>query len=597
MKEREEKTEIDSNQIVTDNNPIETDSKEIVQIPIEIKTISNKISNIDKIKEINSTIDKLKETFEINITLNYPEYERNCINQINEYYKIIDTDNDNQLIKESLIDPFFNNELLDENYVNNFIDEDLIKNSLMYKKNIIKKEDEISYFKTISIEMYNSFLEFARIRNPNISNRRILINEKYHNYQYFGVTVMNYIFISIKIFYSLIQIMIYCYLTINKKNNSEKKIDVFWENYETNLYKCITLEMKNLLNTDYTFNILCSDGTKFHYISKFGISPLNKEGENIAGCYSSSFKNVIETDEECELSEYLNELLNEYKLKEGNIYIKNINNIIINNCNKLNEKSKFFLSYSCYIPFGSNSNDSKHKTRKEIINNLVLLESFINFMAFLFFYFHFKFFRPFFKRIISIKNMTLMINTIKIEKEKLPCILSEILKGIKNKLLLYNNEYENPYFSLIKEINYSFIDNEEKKLYDKLNFLLRKKDYLLTKVESPERDKVIPRNLICTILSKIFSKIFRKLKITYREEYEKTEKELREVLLNIVKRRDNNKSINKIYITFSNYEVKKFLKNREIKIENEYHKLKKADMYPHDIIWENLNISKKEKIK
>ena len=204
MKEREEKTEIDSNQIVTDNNPIETDSKKIFQIPIEIKTISNKISNIDKIKEINSTIDKLKETFEINSTLNYQEYERNCINQINEYYKIIDTDNDNQLTKESLIDPFFNNEILDENYVNNFIDEDSIKNSLMYKKYIIKKEDEISYFKTICFEMYNSFLEFAKRRNPNISNRRILINEKYHNYQYFGVTVMNYIFISIIILYSLI---------------------------------------------------------------------------------------------------------------------------------------------------------------------------------------------------------------------------------------------------------------------------------------------------------------------------------------------------------------------------------------------------------
>ena len=351
--------------------------------------------------------------------------------------------------------------------------------------------------------------------------------------------------------------------------------------------------MKNLLNVDYTFNLLCSNGTKFYYISKFGISSLNKEGENIAGCYSSSFKNVIETDEECELSEYFNELLNEYKLKEVNIYIKNISNIIINKCNKINEKSKFFLSYSCYIPFGLNSNDSKHKTRKEIINNLIIFESFINFIAFLSFYYHFKFFRPFFKRTISIKNMTLIINTIKIEKEKLPFILSEILKGIKNELLLYNNEYENPYFSLIKEINYSFIDNEEKKIYDKLNFLLRKKDYLLTKFESTERDMAIPRNFICTILSKIF----RKIKITYIEEYKKTEKELREVLLNIVKRRDSNKFIKKIYITFSNYEIKKFLKNKKIIIEDEYHKLKKADMYPHDIIWENLNISKKEKIK
>ena len=458
MKEREENTEIDNNQIRTDINPIETDSKEKYQIPIEIKNID---TNIDKIKKINFTIDKQKKDFEINSSLNYPEYEDNCINKIKDFYKIID--NNYHANQDHLIDSFFNNEILDENYVDTFIDEAPIKNSLMSKKYIIKREDRISYFRTICSEIFNSFLEFARLRNPNISNRKIFINEKYHNYQYFGVSAMIYIFITILILYSLIQMMIYCYLEMNNKNNSEKKNEYFWENYETNLYKCVTLEMNDLLNTDYFFNISCSDGTKFYYISKFGISAQNKEGENIAGCYTSSFKNVIEIDKECELSEYLNELLNEYKLKEGNIYINNISNIIINNCNKKNEKTKFFLSYSCYIPFGLN-NDGKPKTRKEIATFLVLFESLLNSIAFLYFYFHFKFFRPFFKRTISIKNMTLMINTINIEKEKLPFVLSEILKGIKNKLLLYENNYEQPYFSLIKEINYSTIDNEKKNI-------------------------------------------------------------------------------------------------------------------------------------
>ena len=37
-------------------------------------------------------------------------------------------------------------------------------------------------------------------------------------------------------------------------------------------------------------------------------------------------------------------------------------------------------------------------------------------------------------------------------------------------------------------------------------------------------------------------------------------------------------------------------KNRKVKILNEFHTLKKADMYPHDIIWENLNISNCENL-
>ena len=206
MKEREENTEIDNNQIRTDINPIETDSKEKYQIPIEIKNID---TNIDKIKKINFTIDKQKKDFEINSSLNYIEYEDNCINQIKDFYKIID--NDYHANQDHLIDSFFNNEILDENYVDTFIDEVPIKNSLMSKKYIIKREDRISYFRTIFSEIFNSFLEFARLRNPNISNRKIFINEKYHNYQYFGVSTMIYIFITIIIFYSLIQMMIYCY--------------------------------------------------------------------------------------------------------------------------------------------------------------------------------------------------------------------------------------------------------------------------------------------------------------------------------------------------------------------------------------------------
>jgi hypothetical protein len=104
----------------------------------------------------------------------------------------------------------------------------------------------------------------------------------------------------------------------------------------------------------------------------------------------------------------------------------------------------------------------------------------------------------------NLKNLTLMIDTLDIKRKEIPTILNEILISIKNKLISLNIiTKEDSYFPIIKEINYSFINSDEKELYDKFNFLLRKKEYLKEKIDSGEKDKEIPRNLILTILSKI----------------------------------------------------------------------------------------------
>ena len=93
----------------------------------------------------------------------------------------------------------------------------------------------------------------------------------------------------------------------------------------------------------------------FFYISKFGISPYNEEGENIAGCFASSFKNLISIDSEWDLTKYLDDKLQKYKYKEANITINvkemDLKNEITKNCNNKNQRTKFFLSYSCYIPY------------------------------------------------------------------------------------------------------------------------------------------------------------------------------------------------------------------------------------------------------
>ena len=122
-----------------------------------------------------------------------------------------------------------------------------------------------------------------------------------------------------------------------------------------NEYRCLSLDLDNLLNEDFSISLSCTEGKQFFYISKFGISNLNEEGENIAGCYSKSFKNLINIDSNCDLSDYLNNQLNVSRFKEGEIIINmgrmNIPNRIINNCRNYNRTTKFYLSYSCYIPF------------------------------------------------------------------------------------------------------------------------------------------------------------------------------------------------------------------------------------------------------
>ena len=92
------------------------------------------------------------------------------------------------------------------------------------------------------------------------------------------------------------------------------------------------------------------------------------------------------------------------------------------------------------------------------------------------------------------------------------------------------------------------MNSDEKELYDKFNYLLRKKEYLNEKINSQEKDKEIPRNLIFTILSKI-CKCF---KITFQQEYNNTEKELNKVFTKIIEQKSKDYHIKKIYINFQN---------------------------------------------
>ena len=594
-----------SEERLDNNENIEYENKN--NIPINDRVSNKSIKSEEGQKNKKKEINESKETFTLvnDNKLKTPKFLEKYKNQILSSYETLYDDNNQEKknMYSDLINQYFNNQLIDENYVYYFTNKDTekVKNSIMYQKYIIKQTDKSNQFKEIFNHMFCSFRLFNCLfdcfsfkTGGQILNDKNIKNEsskhlQYHNFWNFG---LNLIFFEITGFFLISQVFIMLFLIIGYQD--ENKTSFEWERFSSNQYKCLQLQLNDLLNENYSFNITCVENKNFFYISKFGISSINEEGVNIAGCFSSSFKNLINTDPDCDLSRYLDNKLEEYKFKEANIEINikemNIANEILNNCKNKNQRQKFFLSYSCYIPYIKK--DNENKKRSDLIGPIIFFESILFFLNYLSLFYHsIKFSKA--MRQNNIKNITLKIDTLNIEREKIPHFLNELLISIKNKLLSLNIINQNDsYYSMIKEINYSFLNSEEKDLYDKLNYLLRKRVFLLEKINTEDKDKPIPRNLILTILSKIFCCLSK----TYFQEFEKTEKDLKEILDKIYKRKESDYELRKIYITFSNYEIKSLLKNQKILIENEYHILKKCDMSPHDINWENLNVDKKKKL-
>lgn len=567
--------------------------------------------------------NKSEDNLDINLdeNLNFSKFQEEYINQLNNSYKkqlINDEQNNSNEFHTNLIKSYFNNELIDENYVNNYTykDNDKINNSILYKKYILQENDKSFQFKQIFKHMFCSFRLFKCLYDccsckkenktfNNYINKKNIENFKYQDFWNYG---LNLILFEVTGFFLISQIVIILYILFNVSSeefssDDDNNDNSVWKPFYSNEYKCIQFNINDLLNDDFSFNITCIDDRNFFYISKFGVSPSNEEGKNIAGCFSTSFKNLINIDSDCDLTNYLEEKLKEYKYKEADIEINikemNIKNEIINNCKNKNNRDKFFLSYSCYIPYII-TNQSKEKdknkekeTREEFLSILILFEAVFFFLNYLSLFYHSNKFSQAMK-LNSIKSITLMIDNIDIEKDEIPLFLNKLLISINNQLIYLNQINQNDlYYSLIRGINFSFLNPDEKDFYDKLNYLLRKRIYLIEKIKAGDGNKDIPRNLIFTIISKLC----RCFKITYQTEYEQTEKELKKMLIKNMENKETHFKLKKIYITFSKYEIKRILKNQKILINNEYFTLKKSDMSPHDINWENLNIEPKEKLK
>ena len=463
-------------------------------------------TNEKNVKDIDDEVESNHNINRNNDFINYYAYSNSYLNN-NRYIN----NNNNMNINN-----YMNNNMVNLNncdFMNNNNNAIIYYNNIYFNNNINFNNNNINY---------NNLFGF--FNNNNKTNKKLKIL-KYQNFWTYGLNL---------VFCDIFFILFICNLVIfllTHKNNSDSKINnTNWENFYANEYKCIQLNLEDLLNKNYSFNITCNITHNFFYISKFGVSPINKEGENIAGCYSKSFKNLIKIDEDCDLSDYLEEKLKEHKYKEINLKINvnemHIDNEITKNCINKNKRNKFFLSYSCYNPYvNTDMSNNKKKSRKEIVRGIIITEFIFIFLIIIYLNYHnIKFTQN--MELNSIKSMTLMIDDLDIERKNILLILNKILICLKNKLNLQDKSI----FPLIKEINYSFLDFEEKEIYEKLNLLLRKREFLNEKIGSGHKNKAIPRNIIFTILSKM-SKYFI---ITYQEEFESIEKELKELLYEII---------------------------------------------------------------
>ena len=485
------------------------------------------IAKIINNKEIeNSIMYKKYIKQDSNLLLYFQPYFKLTIKILGYFFKQFRNKEGN--LNENNDNNLYNNNLFNNNIYNN----NIYSNNNIYNNNNIYIYNNNHYNNNNLFN--NNFYNNNLYNNNNLFNNNNFYNNnnksnidsknlKYQNFWIYALILFFFEIFLIFIFFKLALFLITC------GENNDSFYSMKWGNFIINEYKCLQLEFENLLTKNYSFNITCINEQKFFYISKFGVSPINKEGENIAGCYSKSFKNLIKIDEECDLSDYLEEKLKDYKYKEVNKEI-NINEMeidkeIIKKCINKNKRNKFFLSYSCYNPYVNASLFFTNgiKTRKVILIVIIIAESIFVFIFYLsLFYNKIKLTSVVEQNnIISIKNMTLMINDLNIERKNIPSFLNKILKSLKDK-----SKSGGDLFDYIKEINYSFLDSEEKEIYDKLNFLLRKREYLIKEIKSGNKNKSIERNLIFTILSKICNCFI----ITYQKEYENTVQELKKVL-------------------------------------------------------------------
>jgi hypothetical protein len=104
----------------------------------------------------------------------------------------------------------------------------------------------------------------------------------------------------------------------------------------------------NNTNDYYKLEFDC-DGYNITNVESFGLSEDNdKDAENLYSCSDYSSKNYIKVDTNCDLSDYVNELLAQKCYDKSNCTIMIEKNVVQNGCKSNNKYDYFYLSYECY---------------------------------------------------------------------------------------------------------------------------------------------------------------------------------------------------------------------------------------------------------
>ena len=248
------------NEIIYKKNKIEDfnlKSKYESNQDIIISPISDELeSEESRLKQIKEDLDKIKDSVEIDEKLDYIEFEEKCKNKLIEFYKIINSNDDNNFGYKQLLEPFFDNKLIDDNYFENFNNKELIqniKNSIIYKKNVIDKNDDSNNF--------TSFFKPLFFYSPK-NNHELINNRGQQSYQNVGLGSIKIMLIITSLFFLFSSSVIYSKYNSVKSSNSEEKNKWFpgIHGLYSNEYKCISLNIDDLQNDYYSFDISCLDG-------------------------------------------------------------------------------------------------------------------------------------------------------------------------------------------------------------------------------------------------------------------------------------------------------------------------------------------------
>ena len=328
-----------------ENSPCKTDKK------------SNNNNELETIrKKLDLKKDEINEENKIDEKLSFDDFFKLFLEKAKNFYQIPSNKEQGKIIAEkNLINTYLKDELIDENYFDLFSEKTDYTNTLMFRKNGIRKNEvksyadfalDITYCNCTKINLYKDNYEEKLISK--IKNILLLIS---------------FVFFLFSIFYFV------KFKKISlKRMIKTKSFDAL--TFYTKEYLCLSFNISDLMNPNYAFNIACPDETLFYYISKFGISSINEENENTANCYSKSFKNLIKIDRDCDYGNNLDNLLSDFKYKTRTFEVVNNNLNFLDSlelCSRNNNKEKVFLSYSCYYPYLTD----KNITRKEFIRPVI----------------------------------------------------------------------------------------------------------------------------------------------------------------------------------------------------------------------------------